>query len=159
MHLQAESQKYLRMAISGSPWRAAILGGQSRRTASASKHLGWTHPPITIVLSLLIIMCLVFILTRKRVLKQEHPDTLTSMANLASASRGSRTSERGGGAIHVDGGDKRLLSQGHPDTLSSMESETRCQGGEKRRVEVLGSPTMEERQPRYGGQGCSWQGG
>jgi hypothetical protein len=59
--------------------------------------------------------------TRKRVLGQEHPDTLTSMANLASTywDRG-RRKEAEDLEVQVIETRKRVLGQEHPDTLTSM---------------------------------------
>ncbi|KAF1965815.1 HET-domain-containing protein [Bimuria novae-zelandiae CBS 107.79] len=59
--------------------------------------------------------------TRKRVLGEEHPDTLTSMANLASTYRNQgRWKEAEGLFVQVMETRKRVLGEEHPDTLTSM---------------------------------------
>ena len=59
--------------------------------------------------------------TRKRVLGEEHPDTLTSMANLASTySNQGRWEEAEQLKIQVSETRKRVLGEEHPDTLTSM---------------------------------------
>ncbi|KAG4431757.1 hypothetical protein IFR05_012756 [Cadophora sp. M221] len=59
--------------------------------------------------------------TSSRVLGQEHPDTLTSMANLASTYRNQgRWKEAEDLFVLVMETRKRVLSQEHPDTLTSM---------------------------------------
>jgi Tetratricopeptide repeat len=58
--------------------------------------------------------------TRKRVLGQEHPDTLTSMANLASKYRNQgRWKEAEELEVQVKETRKRVLGQEHPSTLTS----------------------------------------
>jgi tetratricopeptide (TPR) repeat protein len=61
--------------------------------------------------------------TRKRVLGQEHPDTLTSMANLASTyrkqGRWKEAEELQMQELYIC---LRVLGQEHPDTLKSMEN-------------------------------------
>jgi tetratricopeptide (TPR) repeat protein len=61
--------------------------------------------------------------TRKRVLGQEHPDTLTSMVNLASTYRNQgrwkEAEELQTRELDIC---SRVLGQEHPDTLSSMEN-------------------------------------
>jgi hypothetical protein len=61
--------------------------------------------------------------TRKRVLGQEHPDTLTSIANLASTfwNQG-RWKEAEDLFVQVMETRKRVLGQEHPDTLTSIAS-------------------------------------
>ena len=57
----------------------------------------------------------------KRVLGQEHPDTLTSMAHLASAFWGQgRWKEAEELGVQVVDTRKRVLGQEHPDTLTSV---------------------------------------
>jgi hypothetical protein len=57
--------------------------------------------------------------TDKRVLGQEHPDTLTSMANLASTYRNQgRWKEAEDWEVLVMETRKRVLGQEHPDTLT-----------------------------------------
>ena len=58
---------------------------------------------------------------RKKVLGQEHPDTLNSMANLASTfwSQG-RWKEAEELGVQVVEARKRVLGQEHPDTLTCM---------------------------------------
>ena len=60
--------------------------------------------------------------TRKRALGQQHPDTLTSMANLASTywNQG-RWQEAEELEVQVMETSLRVLGQEHPDTLTSME--------------------------------------
>ena len=59
--------------------------------------------------------------TRKRVLKEEHPDTLTSMANLAVTYRNQgRWDEAEKLQMQVMESRKRVLKEEHPDTLTSM---------------------------------------
>jgi len=61
--------------------------------------------------------------TRKRVLGQEHPDTLTSVANLASTYRNQgRWKEAEELDVQVMETRKRVLGQEHPDTLNSVVS-------------------------------------
>jgi Tetratricopeptide repeat len=59
--------------------------------------------------------------TRKRVLRAEHPDTLTSMANLASTfwNQG-RWKEAEELEVQVIETSSRVLGAEHPDTLTSM---------------------------------------
>ena len=59
--------------------------------------------------------------TRKRVLGEEHPDTLSSMANLASTYRNQgRWKEAEELDVQVMETSSRVLGEEHPDTLSSM---------------------------------------
>jgi hypothetical protein len=59
--------------------------------------------------------------SRKRLLGAEHPDTLTSMANLASTySNQGWWKEAEGLFVQVMESRKRLLGTEHPDTLTSM---------------------------------------
>ena len=59
--------------------------------------------------------------TRKRVLGQDHPDTLTSMGKLASTSRNQgRWTEAEQLEVQVMETRKRVLGQEHPHTLTSM---------------------------------------
>ncbi|KAI4087290.1 MAG: hypothetical protein L6R37_008337 [Teloschistes peruensis] len=59
--------------------------------------------------------------TRARVLGEEHPDTLTSMANLASTYRDQgRWKEAEGLDVQVMETRARVLGEEHPDTLTSM---------------------------------------
>jgi hypothetical protein len=61
--------------------------------------------------------------TRKRVLGEEHPDTLTSMANLASTYRNQgRWKEAEELDVRVMETRKRVLGEEHPDTLASMNN-------------------------------------
>ena len=58
---------------------------------------------------------------RKRVLDSEHPDTLTSMANLASTYKNQgRWKEAEELEVLVSDMRKRVLDSEHPDTLTSM---------------------------------------
>jgi len=58
-----------------------------------------------------------------RVLGQEHPDTLSSMGNLASTYRSQgRWKEAESLGVQVMEMSVRVLGQEHPDTLSSMGS-------------------------------------
>ncbi|KAF8534119.1 hypothetical protein BDD12DRAFT_757914, partial [Trichophaea hybrida] len=59
--------------------------------------------------------------TKKRVLGQEHPDTLTSVNNLASKfCKQGRLQEAEELLVQVMETRKRVLGQEHPDTLTSM---------------------------------------
>jgi hypothetical protein len=59
--------------------------------------------------------------TRKRVLREEHPDTLSSMANLASTYRNQgRRKEAEELEVQVIETSLRVLREEHPDRLSSM---------------------------------------
>jgi tetratricopeptide (TPR) repeat protein len=61
--------------------------------------------------------------TRKRVLTDEHPDTLTSMANLAATYRNQgRWKEAEELQVQVMQTRKRVLTDEHPDTLTSMHN-------------------------------------
>ncbi|KAF2467718.1 uncharacterized protein BDR25DRAFT_233833, partial [Lindgomyces ingoldianus] len=81
--------------------RASLLGRNNARTLSSMEMVGlarnlggrWKEAEELFVQVME---------TRKRVLGEEHPDTLTSMANLAST--------------------KRVLGEEHPDTLTSMNN-------------------------------------
>lgn len=57
--------------------------------------------------------------TRRRLLGEEHPDTLTTVYNLAEAIRDRGDWARPGGAFRVVE-DRRLLVDKHPDTLTVM---------------------------------------
>jgi hypothetical protein len=61
--------------------------------------------------------------TRKRVLGAEHPNTLTSMSNLASTfSNQGRWKEAEELEVQVIDTRKRVLGAEHPDTLTSMSN-------------------------------------
>jgi hypothetical protein len=61
--------------------------------------------------------------TRKRVLREEHPSTLTSIANLASTYRDQgRWKEAEELFVQVIEMRKRVLREEHPSTLTSMAS-------------------------------------
>jgi hypothetical protein len=61
--------------------------------------------------------------TRKRVLGEEHPSTLTSIANLASTYKNQgRWKEAEELDMQVMETSSRALGERHPDTLSSMAS-------------------------------------
>jgi hypothetical protein len=61
--------------------------------------------------------------TRKRVQREEHLDTLTSMGNLASTYRNQgRWKEAESFFIQVMETRKRVLGEEHPDTLTSMNN-------------------------------------
>ncbi|KAF2834152.1 kinesin light chain 3 [Patellaria atrata CBS 101060] len=78
--------------------------------------------------------------TRKRVLGDEHPDTLTSMANLASTYRNQgRWKEAEELEVQVMETSKRVLGDEHPNTLIGMgnlASTYRYQGGWKEAEEL-----------------------
>jgi hypothetical protein len=60
---------------------------------------------------------------RKRVLGQEHPDTLTSMGNLASTYKNQgRWKEAEELNVQMMETRKRVLGQEHPDTLVNMNN-------------------------------------
>ena len=59
--------------------------------------------------------------TRRRVLGEEHPDTLTSIANLATTYRNQRRwTEAEKMEVQVMETTKRVLGEEHPDTLTSI---------------------------------------
>jgi hypothetical protein len=78
--------------------------------------------------------------TRTRVLGQEHPDTLTSMGNLASTfwNQG-RSKEAEELLVQVMETSKRVLGQEHPDTLTSMNNlaSTYMSQGRRKEAEEL----------------------
>ena len=84
--------------------------------------------------------------TRKRVLGLEHPDTLTSMANLAATysnqGRWKEAEELEGQMIEMS---VRVLGSEHPDTLTSMGRLALIYWNQGRRWEAqeLGLPVME----------------
>ena len=86
--------------------------------------------------------------TRKRVLGQEHPDTLTSMANLASTfwNQG-RWKEAEELDVQVMETRKRVLGQEHPSTLTSMANlaSTYWNQGRWKEAEELEVQVMETR--------------
>ncbi|KIM93232.1 hypothetical protein OIDMADRAFT_75421, partial [Oidiodendron maius Zn] len=83
--------------------------------------------------------------TRKRVVGTEHPDTLTSMANLASTYKSQgRSKEAEELIVQVMETMKRVLGAEHPDTLTSMnnlaltyESQGRSKEAEELIVQVM----------------------
>jgi tetratricopeptide (TPR) repeat protein len=86
--------------------------------------------------------------TRKRVLGQEHPSTLASMANLASTySIQGRWKEAEELGVQVIETSKRVLGQEHPDTLTSMANlaSTYQNQGRWKEAEELGVQVMETR--------------
>jgi len=61
--------------------------------------------------------------TMKRVLGEEHPDSLISMGNLAFTLQGPRQVQRGRGTgVLVMETMKRVLGEEHPHSLTSMEN-------------------------------------
>jgi Tetratricopeptide repeat len=61
--------------------------------------------------------------TRKRVLREEHPDTLTSMANLASTYQNQeRWKETEELKVQVMETSLKVLGAEHPDTLISIDN-------------------------------------
>jgi tetratricopeptide (TPR) repeat protein len=86
--------------------------------------------------------------TDKRVLGQEHPDTLTSIANLAlTYSNQGRWKEAEDLGVLVMETRKRVLGQEHPDTLTSMSNLalTYSNQGRYKEAEDLGVLAMETR--------------
>jgi tetratricopeptide (TPR) repeat protein len=86
--------------------------------------------------------------TRQRVLGEEHPDTLTSMANLASTYRNQgRWKEAEELDVQVMETRKRVLGEEHPDTLSSMANlaSTFWNQGRWKEAEELEVQVMETR--------------
>ncbi len=84
----------------------------------------------------------------KRVLGQEHPDTLTSMANLASTYRNQgRWKEAEDLHVQVMETSLRVLGQEHPDTLTSMANlaSTFWNQGRWKEAEDLDVQVMETR--------------
>ena len=76
--------------------------------------------------------------TRKTVLGPEHPDTLTSMHNLASTYQKSGTMDGGGKAVCASDGDRKtVLGPEHPDTLISMWNLSHTLKGLGRHAEAL----------------------
>jgi hypothetical protein len=86
--------------------------------------------------------------TRKQVLGEEHPDTLTSMANMASTywNQG-RWKEAEVLNVQVLEATKRVLGEEHPDTLTSMANlaSTYWNQGRWKEAEVLDMLAMETR--------------
>jgi hypothetical protein len=86
--------------------------------------------------------------SRKRILGEEHPDTLSSMANLAATyqNQGYWKEAEQLGAQVVESS-KRILGEGHPDTLSSMASlsTTYWNHGYWKEAEQLDIQVMESR--------------
>ena len=82
---------------------------------------------------------------RKKLLGEEHPDTLTSMANLASTYRNQgRWNEAEKLFVKVMDMRKKLLGEEHPDTLTSManlastyRNQGRLDEAEKLEVQVM----------------------
>ncbi|XP_044716490.1 tetratricopeptide repeat domain-containing protein [Hirsutella rhossiliensis] len=86
--------------------------------------------------------------TRKRVLGEEHPSTLTSMANLAlTYSNQGRWKEAEELGVQVMETRKRVLGEEHPDTLTSMANiaSTYRNQGRWKEAEELGVQVMETR--------------
>ena len=86
--------------------------------------------------------------TRKRVLGEEHPDTLSSIANLASTYRNQgRWKEAEELFVQVMEMRKRVLGEEHPDTLSSMANlaSTYRNQGRWKEAEELEVQVMETR--------------
>jgi hypothetical protein len=76
--------------------------------------------------------------TRKRVLGEEHPDTLTSMANLASTySNQGRWKEAEELKVRVMETFKRVLGEEHPSTLTSMANLAFTWNGQGRDIDAL----------------------
>ena len=91
--------------------------------------------------------------TSRRVLGQEHPSTLTSMASLASTYwKQGHWEESKELDVQVMETRKRVLGQEHPDTLSSMANlaSTFWNQGRWRGAEVLGVQVLETRKRVFG---------
>jgi tetratricopeptide (TPR) repeat protein len=91
--------------------------------------------------------------TRKRVLGEEHPDTLTSMANLASTYRNQgRWKEAEELEVQVMETFKRVLGEEHPSTLTSMANlaSTFWNQGRWKEAEELEVQVMETRKRMLG---------
>ncbi|KAN0066948.1 hypothetical protein V8E54_014872 [Elaphomyces granulatus] len=91
--------------------------------------------------------------TRKTLLGPEHPDTLTSMANLASTYRNQgRWTEAEKLEVQVMETRKAVLGPEHPDTLTSMASlaSTYWNQGRWTESEKLGVQVMERRKTALG---------
>ena len=90
---------------------------------------------------------------RKKLLGAEHPDTLTSMANLAvtywNQGRWKEAEQLG---VQVTDIRKKLLGEEHPDTLASMENlaNTYCNQGRWNEAEQLGVQVMDTRKKLLG---------
>jgi tetratricopeptide (TPR) repeat protein len=91
--------------------------------------------------------------TRKKLLGEEHPDTLTSMANLASTywNQG-RWKEAEELEVEVMKTSKRLLGEEHPDTLTSMANlaSTYWNQGQWKEAEELEVEVMKTRKRLLG---------
>ena len=91
--------------------------------------------------------------TFKKVLGEEHPDTLTSMANLASTYRNQgRWKEAEELFVQVMETRKRVLGAEHPDTLTSMANlaSTYRNQGRWKEAEELEVQVMETRKKKLG---------
>lgn len=90
---------------------------------------------------------------RNGLLGSEHPDTLTSIANLASTYRDQgRWKESESLLVQVVETRKRVLGQEHPSTLTSMANlaSTYCNQGRWKEAELLGVQVMEARKEVLG---------
>ena len=84
--------------------------------------------------------------TRKSALGQEHPSTLTSMANLASTYRNQgRWKEAEELEVQVMETRKRVLGQEHPDTLTSMANLAWTRKSQGRDMEAVDLMIQAER--------------
>jgi tetratricopeptide (TPR) repeat protein len=93
--------------------------------------------------------------TRKRVLGNEHPDTLSSMINLASTySDQGRWKEAEELEVQVMQARKRVLGNEHPDTLRSMNNiaSTYWNQGRLKEAEVLEVQVMQARKRVLGNE-------
>lgn len=82
--------------------------------------------------------------TSRRVLGEEHPSTLTSMANLASTYRSQgRWAEAEQMFVQVMETRKRVLGEEHPDTLGSMNNLAFALKEQHREGEAFVCPTTQ----------------
>src|SRR5436309_15314421 len=96
---------------------------------------------------------------RKRVLGAEHPDTLTSMGNLASTYRNQgRWKEAEELELQVMETRMRVVGAEHPDTLASMYNLAATYGNQGRwkEAEELEVQVMETKMGRASGREREW---
>ena len=87
---------------------------------------------------------------RRRVLGEEHPDTLDSMNNLALSTRSKASMRRPSHCSPGPGGRRRVLGEEHPETLTTMNNlaELYVNQGKYAQAEPLYTKVLEVRRPR-----------